>query len=181
MIAAMPSAEPSAEPSVASSVEPDHPAAPGRRAGTGPVTASPVVLRAATAADVGDVIAFWREAAEGTDRADSPEGVLRLLARDPEALILAVEGDRIVGSLIAGWDGWRCHLYRFAVHPERRRRGIGRAMLAVAERRFAAAGAARVDAMVLDGNTLAHGAWAAAGYRPQPEWTRWVRRLPVRG
>ncbi len=64
----------------------------------------------------------------------------RLLERDPGALILAVENDQILGSLIEGWGGWRCHLYRFAVHPDRRRQGIGGSLLAAAEERFAGFG-----------------------------------------
>jgi ribosomal protein S18 acetylase RimI-like enzyme len=136
-----------------------------------------VTIRTATPADVDAVLAFWAVAGEKTDRHDNPDGVRRLLARDPDALLLAEEGGRIVGSLIAGWDGWRCHLYRFAVHPDHRRRGIGRDLLDGAERRFRDAGGHRADAMVLDDNELAHHAWAAAGYSRQPHWSRWVKRL----
>ena len=81
--------------------------------------------------------------------------------------------------MIAGWDGWRCHLYRLAVHPDHRRRGIARAMLEAAERRFVSAGGHRADAMVLDTNELAHPAWQTAGYAPQPVWSRWVKPLPA--
>jgi ribosomal protein S18 acetylase RimI-like enzyme len=91
--------------------------------------------------------------------------------------MLAVDGDEIVGSLIAGFDGWRCHLYRFAVRPDRRRRGIGAALLDAAEARFRAFGGRRADAMVLDDNTLAHRAWSAGGYQVQPEWRRWTKGL----
>jgi ribosomal protein S18 acetylase RimI-like enzyme len=137
-----------------------------------------VTLRTAVPADVDAVLAFWAVAGENADRPrDSADAVRRLLARDPEALLLAEEGGRIVGSVIAGWDGWRCHLYRLAVHPDCRRRGIGRALLDAAERRFRDFGGYRVDAMVLDGNELAHHAWAAAGYARQPRWSRWIKRL----
>jgi ribosomal protein S18 acetylase RimI-like enzyme len=136
-----------------------------------------VVLRAAEAADIPAVLDFWKIAAEDTNRADSAPALERLLDRDPSALILADEDGRIVGSLIAGWDGWRCHLYRFAVHPDRRRQGIGRRLLDHAERRFADRGGVRADAMVLDDNDSAHRAWSAAGYAPQPEWSRWVKPL----
>lgn len=134
-------------------------------------------LRAAVAADVAPVLAFWRLAAEDTDRHDTAEAVRALLARDPAALVLAVDGERIVGSLIAGWDGWRAHLYRFAVHPGYRRQGLGRELLAAAERRFAALGARRADAMVLDANELAHAAWSAHGYVRQTDCARWVKPL----
>lgn len=130
-------------------------------------------------ADIDAVLAFWRAAAEDTNRADTREGVQALLARDPDGLILAEDTSGLVGSLIAGWDGWRCHLYRLAVRPDRRRQGIGRALLEAAEQRLAAIGARRVDAMVLADNELGQRAWVAAGYERQPEWSRWVKFLPL--
>ncbi|MGI5246007.1 GNAT family N-acetyltransferase [Dactylosporangium sp. CA-139066] len=135
-------------------------------------------LRPSTVEDIPAVLAFWKLAAEDTNRVgDDAAAVTALIARDPQALMLAVDGDEIVGSLIAGFDGWRCHLYRFAVRPDRRRQGIGKALLDAAESRFRDFGAHRADAMVLDDNALAHRAWAAGGYRAQPEWRRWVKGL----
>ncbi|MEV4508047.1 GNAT family N-acetyltransferase [Dactylosporangium sp. NPDC049525] len=136
-----------------------------------------MILRAATLDDVPAVLAFWKIAAEDTNRSDIPEGVAALIARDPAALQLAVADGEIVGSLIAGFDGWRCHLYRFAVHPDRRRQGIGAQLLAAAEERFRGFGGRRADAMVLNDNTLAHHAWAAAGYASQDDCHRWVKSL----
>jgi ribosomal protein S18 acetylase RimI-like enzyme len=135
-------------------------------------------LRPAVTSDIDAVLAFWQTSAEDAHRPpDDSAAVRRLVERDPGALVLAVQGDAIVGSLIAGWDGWRFHLYRLAVAPTARRRGIARLLLDAAEERFRAAGATRVDAMVLDGNVEAHPFWAAAGYTPQAEWSRWVKPL----
>lgn len=82
-----------------------------------------------------------------------------------------------MGSVIAGWDGWRCHLYRIAVHEDLRQQGIARVLVAQAEARFAEHGSCRVDAMVLEDNPLGQAAWAALGYSPQREWRRWVKAL----
>ncbi|MFF2778421.1 GNAT family N-acetyltransferase [Streptomyces sp. NPDC058052] len=134
-----------------------------------------IEIRAAVPSDAESVLAFWRESAEGTSISDDVDGVRRLLDRDPEALILAVDGDLIVGSVIAGWDGWRASLYRLAVLPSYRRRGLSKELLKAAEDRFAALGGRRVDAMVLEANERAHRTWGAAGYERQDEWRRWVK------
>ncbi|MFD7029331.1 GNAT family N-acetyltransferase [Streptomyces sp. NPDC059917] len=134
-------------------------------------------IRTADPADAEDVLAFWKEAAEGTSITDDADGVTRLVRRDPQALILAESDGILVGSVIAGYDGWRCSLYRLAVLPSHRRRGIGTALLDAAERRFLAVGGRRGDAMVLEANERGRRAWAAAGYEREDQWRRWVKPL----
>ncbi|WP_067494514.1 GNAT family N-acetyltransferase [Actinoplanes sp. TFC3] len=137
-----------------------------------------LTVRTADAQDLGAVLRFWSAAAENANRPpDSHAALAALHLRDPDALILAVDGAGIAGTVVAGWDGWRCHLYRLAVDPARRRSGIGRTLIAAAEQRFRALGGTRADAMVLDDNEGAHAIWAASGYRRQPEWSRWVKTL----
>ncbi|MCD0480966.1 GNAT family N-acetyltransferase [Streptacidiphilus sp. ASG 303] len=142
-----------------------------------PAPAAPAVGPAAPA-DIPDLLAFWAQAAEGRSITDDEDGVARLLARDPGALLTARVDGVLAGTVIAGWDGWRCHLYRLAVHPAHRRRGVATALLAAAAERFQTLGGRRADAMVLDRNTAGRAAWQAAGYAPDAGWTRWTRPLP---
>ncbi len=139
---------------------------------------SDLQVRAAEPHELSRVLAFWRTAAENGHRPPDTLGALAALhLRDPDALIIGVEGDQIVGTVIAGWDGWRCHLYRLAVAPHRRRQGIGRALIAAAEERFRVLGGTRADAMVLDDNDDGRGIWTANGYQRQADWSRWVKPL----
>jgi ribosomal protein S18 acetylase RimI-like enzyme len=134
-------------------------------------------IRPAGVQDATAVLAFWQMAAEGTSISDDETGVADLIGRDPHALLLAERGSTLVGTVIAGYDGWRCHLYRLAVHPGARRQGVARALLGAAEQRVVALGGRRGDAMVLDRNERAHHAWRAAGYGREDQWRRWTKPL----
>jgi ribosomal protein S18 acetylase RimI-like enzyme len=140
-------------------------------------------LRPAVVADVPAVVDLWDRAAGPTRHAGGELDTIRLLERDPGALIVAVDGDTIVGTLVVGWDGWRAHLYRLCVEPAARRRGIARALVDAAARRAVALGAVRLDAMVHAHNAEAVGFWAAAGFTVEGDDQRWslLPRAPAAG
>jgi ribosomal protein S18 acetylase RimI-like enzyme len=133
-----------------------------------------IAFRPATADDIADVLAFWRDAAEPTST-DSAEALGRLLRRDPGALIVAVADGRVVGSVIAGWDGWRGAIYRLAVAPEHRRSGLGQALLRDAEDRLTAVGASRLHAIVVESNENAVAFWDATDWEHQAGQLRFAK------
>jgi ribosomal protein S18 acetylase RimI-like enzyme len=133
------------------------------------------VIRSATADDVEAVLALWRAAGSAPTVSDDAYSVRALVAHDPDALVVAEVDGTVVGSLVAAWDGWRGHLYRMAVHPDHRRQRIAAALAAEGERRLAARGCRRVDAIVLRDEADARALWAAMGYHEQHDVTRWVK------
>lgn len=134
-----------------------------------------VEVRTASHADIRPLLAFWVSSAKGHSVSDDVAGVTTLLERDPNAILIAVLDGAIVGCVIAGWDGWRARLYRLSVSPGHRRRGIARVLIDAAERRLRGLGARRFEGMVLDDNEAGRAAWAAAGYHPDPGWSRWLK------
>jgi ribosomal protein S18 acetylase RimI-like enzyme len=134
-------------------------------------------LRSAVAADIPDVLALWRGGEAEPTHTDDVPSLQALMARDPGALIVAEDGSdaRIVGSVIAGWDGWRGSVYRLVVHPDHRRRGLGRRLLEHAEARLAMIGAVRLNAIVVETDDVATSFWRASGWEEQEERLRFVR------
>jgi len=136
-----------------------------------------VTVRTATAADIDAVLDLWRRGAGESHIANDVEGVQRLLDRDPESLLVAEDAGRIVGSVIAGFDGWRAHVYRMAVDPNVRQGGVGRALVEAMEERFRSLGAKRSDAIVYLSNDVGRAFWRACGYEPDPTTDRWTKWL----
>lgn len=122
------------------------------------------------------MLELWREAEAPPSTTDSSRALTALLDRDREALLVAEQGGQLVGTLIAGWDGWRGNLYRLAVKPAHRRWGVARALVAEAERRLAQRGASRVSALVQAGPGAAE-FWKAVGYQPDARTQRSVKTL----
>jgi ribosomal protein S18 acetylase RimI-like enzyme len=134
-------------------------------------------LRSARPDDAARIVAFWSEAGAEPSVTDNPESVIRLVRHSPDAAIVADEDGRLVATVIATWDGWRGGIYRLAVAPDRRRRGLGTTMLAEAVRRLQAAGAVRLAAIVVADDDRATGFWRAAGWEAQPARARFVLNL----
>jgi ribosomal protein S18 acetylase RimI-like enzyme len=124
--------------------------------------------------DVDALLALWRDADAEPTHTDDADGLTTLLQRDPHALILAVDGDRLVGSVIAGWDGWRGSIYRLAVAPDHRRAGLGHRLLQAAEDRLQQAGTRRSQAIVVETDAQAAAFWRASGWVEQVERIRFV-------
>ena len=95
---------------------------------------------------------------------------------ESSASVLVAEADqRIVGSLIAAFDGWRGNMYRIAVHPDYQRRGIGRALVKEGERWLVKQGAKRITALVEEKYPWAVAFWSSVGYEIEPGILRFFR------
>jgi ribosomal protein S18 acetylase RimI-like enzyme len=121
---------------------------------------------------------LWRRAEAGPSTTETADDVRWLLERDPDALLVAEVDGEIVGSLIAGWDGWRGTFYRLAVDPAHRRRGLATRMVQAGEERLRALGAKRLNAIVESEEADAMAFWAAAGYELQTARSRFVKNIP---
>ena len=116
-----------------------------------------VRIRAFEVADEDAVVSLWEEAGLTRPWNDPRADIRRKLAVQPELFLVAEEGDAVVGSVMAGYDGHRGWLYYLASASSHRGQGIGRALVAEAERLLSALGCPKVQLMVRPDNTEARG------------------------
>lgn len=123
------------------------------------------------------MLALWQRAEAIPRPTDRPDALLRRLERDRELFVLAWDGDRLVGSLIGGWDGWRGNMYRLAVDPAYRRQGIAGRLVAEVEAQLRELGAERITSLVFAEEPGAAQFWQGAGYEPDPHTARFAKNL----
>lgn len=67
---------------------------------------------------------------------DTRRAFARQLSFDPELIFVVEEEESVLGVLIATIDQNMGCIYRVAVHPEHRRRGVGKMLVKATEQRF---------------------------------------------
>src|SRR6266849_6378526 len=110
---------------------------------------SETVIRPVRGDELAAVLRLWHAAGVTPPTiSDSIEGLTCLLYEPAALLLVATIDDQIVGSVIGGWDGWRGNIYRLAVTPEYRRKGIARKLVEAVSDALFAKGAERLSALV---------------------------------
>jgi ribosomal protein S18 acetylase RimI-like enzyme len=112
------------------------------------------------------VVALWRRCELTRPWNDPDRDIDRKLAVDPAGLLVAVEADRIVATVMAGYDGHRGWINYLAVDPAAQGGGVGALMMAAAEQLLSERGCPKVNLQIRTTNLAAVAFYEAIGYRP---------------
>ncbi len=125
-------------------------------------------IRVMTIEDYEEVHALWMTIKGFAIRSvdDSREGVQRFIRRNPDTSVVAVEDGKIVGAILCGHDGRRGCLYHVCVHPDHRRRGIGKAMVVFCMNALKKEEISKVSLIAFTANDIGNAFWNTIG------WTR---------
>ena len=123
-------------------------------------------IRIMTINDYEAVYALWMSCAGmGLNNLDdSWEGIDKFLKRNPDTCFVAENDTGIVGIIIAGNDGRRGYIYHTAVHPEYRKRGIGKALVEKAMEALKSCGINKAALVVFERNDTGNAFWERMGF-----------------
>jgi ribosomal protein S18 acetylase RimI-like enzyme len=115
-------------------------------------------------ADEEAVIALWRACDLVRPWNDPRKDIRRKLEVNPEWFLVGERAGRIVGTVMAGYEGHRGWINYLAVEPALQRGGLGRALMAEAERLLRSAGCPKINLQVRSTNAAVIAFYRHLGY-----------------
>ncbi len=112
-----------------------------------------------------ELIQLWT-GAFGYDTAHNSPGLAidKKLAMQDELLFVALVEGRVVGSVMAGYDGHRGWLYSVAVNAAQQKKGLGSALVRHAEAALAERGCMKINLQIRGGNEAVTAFYESLGY-----------------
>ena len=117
-------------------------------------------------------IALWNGMDYGVHvgPSDAPVEIQKKLTRDPDLFLVAEDGERMIGTVIGGFDGRRGMVYHLAVAPGYREHGVGSDLMRAVETRLKAKGCIRCYLLVMLDNAEAIHFYEQRGWSRMPDY-----------
>lgn len=106
---------------------------------------------------------------------DSFERLQEKISRDPNSILLALESDKVVGTVSLMEDGRMAFIFRLAVDPEYRNKGIGKALMEEAEKELFKRGYPEINILVEEENMGLQEYYERQGYEEGTAY-RWMTK-----
>ena len=123
-----------------------------------------VVIRDVEDGDVEQVVTLWTECGLTRPWNDPHRDIEDARGNPTSTILVGVAGERVVSSVMVGYDGHRGWVYYLATALDRQGAGLGRTTLAAAEDWRRAAGVRKLRLMVRQGNERVRDFYESLGY-----------------
>ena len=111
------------------------------------------------------VIELWNEVFGYDSPRNAPELVIDKKNAVTDGLFfVAVDEQKVIGTVMAGYDGHRGWIYSLAVLPMNRGNGIGTALLTHAEKKLAGLGCVKINLQITEKNKSVQEFYLENGY-----------------
>jgi ribosomal protein S18 acetylase RimI-like enzyme len=121
-------------------------------------------IREYNEADESAVIALWQQCEMIVPWNDPRRDIARKLKVDRELFLVGTLDERIIASVMGGYDGHRGWIYYLAVLPDLQLLGYGRSLMAEMETRLIARGCPKINLQVRAHNRRVIAFYKSLGY-----------------
>ncbi len=112
--------------------------------------------------------ALWKEAFPNDPPWNAASvAVPEKVACQPHLLVVALDNETVIGSVMAGYDGHRGWLYAVAVLQSHRRKGVGTELVAEAEKRLRELGCGKINLQIRASNLPVIEFYKGLGYETE--------------
>lgn len=123
-----------------------------------------MIIRPYQHGDEPQIVQMWNECGLTRPQNDPARDIVRKLTVQPELFLVGVVNDRIIASIMAGYEGHRGWLNYLAVYPDMRQKGLGRQMVSAAEKKLGELGCPKINLQVRATNAAAMAFYQKMGY-----------------
>jgi ribosomal protein S18 acetylase RimI-like enzyme len=129
-----------------------------------------VIIRVFDERDTQAVLALWAQAfpeyaTPGKPQRDPRLSIRNKLAMQPEFFFVGLLEERLIATVMVGYDGHRGWMYSLAVAEDERGNGYARALVEHAERALAAIGCPKLNLQLMANKPETQAFYAKLGYQ----------------
>lgn len=125
-----------------------------------------------------DLIDLWQACGLTRPWNDPAKDIQRKLTDNMGQLALMLDGDKLVASVMVGFDGHRGSVFYLAVLPAYQGRGCGKQLMQYCEEYLLQLGCPKLNLCVRDTNVKVLEFYQALGYEPDPVVLMGKRLIP---
>ena len=123
-------------------------------------------IKAMDIEDYDEIINLWKNTdgvgLSGSD--DSKKSIKIFLDKNSNTCFVAEYKNEIIGTIMAGNDGRRGHIYHLMVKPEHRRKGLGKKLIEKTEKALKKEGIGKIFLVTFKKNKTGNIFWENNGY-----------------
>jgi ribosomal protein S18 acetylase RimI-like enzyme len=128
--------------------------------------------------DENAVIELWRKCNLTRPQNNPKKDIERKLKVNPELFLVGVEGNKVVATVMGGYEGHRGWVNYMGVDPSYQEKGLGRQMMEAIEKKLLERGCPKLNFQVLVDNAEAMKFYERIGYKRDKVVSMGKRLIP---